>query len=192
MRLAADHAADILASLGHAAREPPQQGRALLPHLKASDTARTAAFYRDCLGLKFLFQAPNVGFFDCGGIRLMLGQSENPDRQPAGTILYFKVDDIDTACAALALLGWLLLQSMAPHLDLPQRLWQAIVLVWRAVSALALGSAATGYLRRAGAGPEESVLYLQDQLWRDLRREQGEVERWTAWRRLRGHAREKS
>jgi methylmalonyl-CoA/ethylmalonyl-CoA epimerase len=30
------------------------------------------AFYRDKLGLKFLFQVPNLAFFDCGGIRLML------------------------------------------------------------------------------------------------------------------------
>jgi len=29
------------------------------------------AFYRDVLGLKLLFQVPNKGFFDRGGIRLV-------------------------------------------------------------------------------------------------------------------------
>ena len=38
------------------------------------DLPRAVAFYRDVLGMKFLFQAPPaLAFFDCGGIRLMLG-----------------------------------------------------------------------------------------------------------------------
>ena len=35
------------------------------------------AFYRDVLGMRFLFEAPpQMAFFDCGGIRLMLGVPE--------------------------------------------------------------------------------------------------------------------
>lgn len=38
-----------------------------------SDIARSLAFYRDTLGMRFLFQAPpGLGFCDCGGVRLML------------------------------------------------------------------------------------------------------------------------
>ena len=38
------------------------------------DLDRAIAFYRDVLGVRFLFQAPpNMAFFDCDGIRLMLG-----------------------------------------------------------------------------------------------------------------------
>jgi catechol 2,3-dioxygenase-like lactoylglutathione lyase family enzyme len=36
------------------------------------DVARAAGFYRDILGLTFLFSAPQLAFFDCAGIRLML------------------------------------------------------------------------------------------------------------------------
>jgi hypothetical protein len=95
-------------------------------------------------------------------------------------------------CTVVALLGWALLQSMEPHMGLTRGMWQAVVLVWLAVSAVAILSAVGGYLRRAGAGLGESLLYLQDQLWRDLRREQGEVQRWTAWARLRAHRRKET
>lgn len=38
-----------------------------------SDIERAVAFYRDTLGMHFLFQAPpGLGFFDCAGVRLML------------------------------------------------------------------------------------------------------------------------
>lgn len=36
------------------------------------DVARDTGFYRDVLGLTFLFSAPQLAFFDCAGIRLML------------------------------------------------------------------------------------------------------------------------
>jgi methylmalonyl-CoA/ethylmalonyl-CoA epimerase len=69
--------------------------------LTIEDMDRAIVFYRDNLGMKFLFQAPNVAFFDCGGIRLMLGKNENPEQKSNGTILYYTVDDIDGAFAAL-------------------------------------------------------------------------------------------
>ncbi|HET9742550.1 MAG TPA: VOC family protein [Terriglobales bacterium] len=59
------------------------------------DVARATAFYRDKLGMRFLFSAGNLAFFDCAGIRLMLDKVEKPD---AGTsILYFKVADLREA-----------------------------------------------------------------------------------------------
>jgi methylmalonyl-CoA/ethylmalonyl-CoA epimerase len=54
------------------------------------------AFYRDKLGMKFLFQAGNLGFFDCGGIRLMLTPVDKPG-ETHSSILYFKVPDIAQA-----------------------------------------------------------------------------------------------
>ncbi len=69
--------------------------------LTVRDLERAITFYRDALGLPFLFQAPNVAFFDAGGIRLMLGQSEVPEQSPGGTILYYRVGDLDGACAGL-------------------------------------------------------------------------------------------
>lgn len=64
------------------------------------DLDRAVAFYRDRLGLRFLFQAPpGLAFFDAGGVRLMLSR---PEGDAGGTsILYFKVDDITASTAAL-------------------------------------------------------------------------------------------
>ena len=59
------------------------------------DLDRAIAFYRDVLGMTFLFQAPpNMAFFDCGGIRLMLGVADRPELDHPVSIIYYKVDDI--------------------------------------------------------------------------------------------------
>ncbi len=60
------------------------------------DLDRAIAFYRDMLGMKFLFQAPpNMAFFDCDGIRLMLGVADRPELDHPASIIYYKVDDIE-------------------------------------------------------------------------------------------------
>jgi methylmalonyl-CoA/ethylmalonyl-CoA epimerase len=65
------------------------------------DVARATAFYRDTLGLRFLFSAgPQLSFFDCGGVRLMLSPAEG---EATGTsVLYFFVSDIAAAARELA------------------------------------------------------------------------------------------
>ena len=68
--------------------------------ITVSDLDRSIAFYRDVLGLKFLFRAPNLAFFDCAGIRLMLGLPE-PSGESFHPILYFRVDDIQKAAEEL-------------------------------------------------------------------------------------------
>jgi len=71
--------------------------------INAHDTERATAFYRDKLGMKFLFSAPpNLAFFDCDGIRLMLSPPSQPELDHPGSIIYFKVDDIQAAHATLA------------------------------------------------------------------------------------------
>jgi predicted enzyme related to lactoylglutathione lyase len=74
-------------------------GQILIP---VEDLARATAFYRDTLGMRFLFDVPQrMAFFDCGGIRLMLGVAE-PNAEPVGAgMLYYKVDDIQAASQAL-------------------------------------------------------------------------------------------
>ena len=52
------------------------------------------AFYRDVLGMTFLFELPTMGFFDCGGIRLMLSKAESPEFDHRASLIYYKVDDI--------------------------------------------------------------------------------------------------
>jgi len=67
------------------------------------DLSRAVAFYRDVLGMKFLFQAPPaLAFFDCGGVRLMLDAAAEGEFNHPGSILYFKVDDINAAHLELA------------------------------------------------------------------------------------------
>ena len=66
------------------------------------DLPRAVAFYRDMLGMRLLFEAPpKMAFFDCGGIRLMLSLPETPEFDHAASVIYYKVDDIRTAHAAL-------------------------------------------------------------------------------------------
>ena len=62
---------------------------------------RAVAFYRDTLGMKFLFQVPNLAFFDCDGVRLMLSHSAKPF-ETDGFVVYFKVPEIQQAHRALA------------------------------------------------------------------------------------------
>src|ERR1043165_874005 len=66
------------------------------------DIARATAFYRDALGLPFLFEAPGLAFFQCGPVRLMLGGAEDPEFDHKASVLYFDVADLDAAYAALA------------------------------------------------------------------------------------------
>jgi methylmalonyl-CoA/ethylmalonyl-CoA epimerase len=71
-----------------------------------SDLPRAVAFYRDVLGLRFLFEAPpSMAFFDCGGTRLMLTPPEREGAvagQQFNSILYYTVADIQAAAAALS------------------------------------------------------------------------------------------
>jgi len=69
------------------------------------DLERAVAFYKDRLGMKLLFQVPGLAFFDCGGIRLMLGPAEKPEYDHPGSILYYKVDDIQATYTELARRG---------------------------------------------------------------------------------------
>ena len=70
------------------------------------DLDRAVAFYRDVLGLRFLFQAPpGLAFFDCGGVRLMLTLPEGPENARHSSVLYYLVDDIQAAWAAVTARG---------------------------------------------------------------------------------------
>lgn len=65
--------------------------------INAHDIERATAFYRDKLGLRLLFTAGKLAFFDCGGVRLMLDVAEKPEFNHPSSILYFRVSDINAA-----------------------------------------------------------------------------------------------
>lgn len=79
-------------------------GQIMMP---AEDLGRARDFYRDVLGMPFLFEVPRMAFFDLGGVRLMLGEREgggDGDAAP-GSILYYRVDDIQVARRSLGARG---------------------------------------------------------------------------------------
>jgi methylmalonyl-CoA/ethylmalonyl-CoA epimerase len=69
--------------------------------IRATDIGRAVRFYRDTLGMRFLFEVPNLAFFDCGGVRLMLSGAESPEFDHPGSVLYYKVSDINASYEAL-------------------------------------------------------------------------------------------
>jgi len=70
--------------------------------IRAHNVDRAAEFYEKVLGLKLLFKAPpDLAFFDCGGVRLMIDHPEKPEFDHASSILYFAVPDIQSAHAGL-------------------------------------------------------------------------------------------
>ncbi len=90
------------------------------------DLDRAVRFYRDTLGLPLLFQVPNLAFFDCAGVRLMLGVPERPEFDHPASVIYYKVEDIQAAHQALSARGVVFRDQ--PHLiaRLPDHeLWMA-------------------------------------------------------------------
>jgi predicted enzyme related to lactoylglutathione lyase len=81
--------------------------------MRAHDVDRATRFYRDVLGLPFLFAAPpQLAFFDCNGVRLMLSPP-SPGFDHPGSVLYFAVDDIQQMHDALKARGAMF--NTAPH-----------------------------------------------------------------------------
>jgi hypothetical protein len=101
----------------------------------------------------------------------------------------------------LAFLAWGVLAEAEPfpmvgRAELPQRIgrpwrnpeeryWQTVLVVWLFAGAVAAAGSALAYLRWARSSGEEALVYLQDQLWQQTRREQRRANRWLAWCRLR-------
>lgn len=54
-------------------------------------------FYRDVLGMKFMFEVPKMAFFDCDGVRLMLALPETTEFDHPASVIYYKVGDIQSA-----------------------------------------------------------------------------------------------
>ena len=86
--------------------------------LTVSDVARSTAFYRDAVGLRFLFAAgPSLAFLDLGNARLMLSTPEGVFTPGSGTVLYLRVADILASHAAMLGRGVRFVDE--PHLVAP-------------------------------------------------------------------------
>jgi methylmalonyl-CoA/ethylmalonyl-CoA epimerase len=89
------------------------------------DVPRATRFYRDTLGLTFLFEYPGMAFFDCGGVRLYLAAAEKPEFDRT-SILYYRVPSIQDAAAELERRGVTFVRKPARvHEDAKHELWLA-------------------------------------------------------------------
>ncbi len=78
-------------------------GQLLIP---VDDFERGVAFYRDNLGLPLLFAAPpQMAFFTCGGIRLLVGVVPPGQKSQRGSAIYFRVGDIAAVFSSLSAAG---------------------------------------------------------------------------------------
>ena len=74
--------------------------------LTVSDVETALGFYRDMLGLPFLFQpSPQLAFLQAGATRLMLTTSQGAGAVGANSVLYFSVEDITATYQALVAKG---------------------------------------------------------------------------------------
>ena len=73
------------------------------------------SFYKDVLGLPHLFSAPpQMAFFSCGGVRLLVGVMPSGQIAQRGSAIYFQVADIDAVYETLKSKG--VAFKAAPHL----------------------------------------------------------------------------
>ena len=96
-------------------------------HISVDDVDRAVAWYRDVLGLEFLFQVPGqpMAFFNCGGVRLYLGTPESETFR-SRPVLYYRVAGIQEAVASIAERGGEFTdQPHVVHRDESQELWMA-------------------------------------------------------------------
>lgn len=76
-------------------REIHSIGQIAIP---VKELSRAVKFYRDVLGMQFLFEAPpQLAFFNCGGVRILLDKPADDKFAKHSSIIYFKVADINAA-----------------------------------------------------------------------------------------------
>jgi methylmalonyl-CoA/ethylmalonyl-CoA epimerase len=87
---------------------------------------RATAFYRDVLGLRYLFGAGQLSFFDCGGVRIMLDRPENKEFDHPSSVLYFSVPDIHGAYQRLLDAGVVIIEPPKVIAAMPDHdLWMS-------------------------------------------------------------------
>ncbi|WP_371811484.1 VOC family protein [Sporosarcina sp. Te-1] len=61
---------------------------------------RAVSFYETVLEVPKLFEAGQLAFFDCGGVRLLLSPPEKEEFATASSVIYFHVKHIEEAYTA--------------------------------------------------------------------------------------------
>lgn len=94
--------------------------------VRVHDLDAAVTFYRDTLGMPFLFRVERMAFFQLGAVRLMLGLPERAEHNHPASVIYYQVDDIQATHAELQARG--VPCNSPPHLiaRLPDReVWMA-------------------------------------------------------------------
>lgn len=97
--------------------------------ITVSDVEKARVFYRDVLGLKFLFDAgPDLAFLAAGSVRIMLTKPEGGGAVEKNSILYFKTSDLAATHTAILLRGAANERAPALVAKMPDHeLWMAFV-----------------------------------------------------------------
>jgi len=97
--------------------------------IAVSDIDEAAQFYRETLGLPFLFDAPpGLAFFDCGGTRLMLTTQQGAAEDHTTSAIYYKVSDIHAATKELKSRGVEFIQEPQKVATMPDHeLWMGFL-----------------------------------------------------------------
>ena len=70
--------------------------------ITVSDVSQALVFYRDVLGLEFLFSpAPTLAFLRAGSVRVMLSTPQGAGAVGTNSVLYFKVNEIENVFASI-------------------------------------------------------------------------------------------
>lgn len=103
-----------------------QIGQIAIP---VADLERAVSFYRDVLGMRFLFQAPpGLAFFDCDGVRLLLDVPAKGQPNQYASIIYYKVEDLPSAVETLKTRGVVFEQEPELVAKMPDHeLWMAFL-----------------------------------------------------------------
>lgn len=101
--------------------------------IAVADIDQATAFYRDVLGLEFLFhappgQAPTLAFFNCGDIRLMLTTPQGEASDHRTSVIYYKVESLNATVRALKDKGVVFEQEPQKVADMPDhQLWMGFL-----------------------------------------------------------------
>jgi predicted enzyme related to lactoylglutathione lyase len=94
--------------------------------ISCHDVPRATVFYRDLLGIPFLFASNGIAFLQSGDVRLMLTKPDGEGTGQFNSILYFRTDDIVSSTAYLEAKGVTIVAPPAIVGRLPEReIWVA-------------------------------------------------------------------
>jgi hypothetical protein len=93
---------------------------------------------------------------------------------------------------ALSVVAWGWLFDTQPPFQLSLESWRWLLVIWAALLVLGVTAIVAGSVRQSAATSQDSLLYLQEQLWRTTRREQSTQNRWLVWARWRAQRRKEA